>query len=370
MNRAGRWVIASLGTVVGLLGGGTLIHAGSDPAALLQASESADQRISYAGTKVVRVYRPGETTPVVERVVKVWHRSPDLTRMEFVSPAESMGKVALENGEGLWVFHPRRQTWRAMPWRSPRPRPSLLLRNYQVQVLRREHVAGRPVITLRVSSRYPGNPSKIVWVDTRTKIPLRQELYDAAGQRVGSAEFREISYEASLPANLFTVPAEARKQAADRLARLGSMMGAPSPVNDDAVTEPRYVPPGYMLVRKLAFRRPGLEFTHLRYTDGLNTISLFQERRFGPPDGAPPGGRGPSAASARDDHDGPRHRHGGPDGRVESGDWQQLSSAQRLTWTWGDTRYTLVGSISAAELRRMADSVPHPPQIAAGPRKK
>jgi outer membrane lipoprotein-sorting protein len=370
MNCAGRWLIASLGAVVGLLGGGALLHAGSDPAALLQASESADQRISYSGTKVVRVYRPGETTPVMERVVKVWHQSPDLTRMEFVSPADSVGKVAIENGEGLWLFHPRRQSWRAMPWRSPRPRLSLLLRNYQVQIMRRERVAGRPVVTLHITSRYSGNPSKIVWIDARTKIPLRQELYDAAGKRVGATEFREISYEASLPANLFTVPAEARRGPADRRAPGGLPEDGPRTMIGNSATEPHYVPAGYMLVRKLAFRRPGLEFTHLRYTDGLNTISLFQERRSGQPDGPGPDGRGTASAPSPSERDGPRRHHHGPDARMEAGDWQQMNCGQRLTWTWGDTRYTLVGSISAAELRRMADSIPHPPQIASGQRKK
>jgi hypothetical protein len=143
------------------------------------------------------------------------------------------------------------------------------------------------------------------------------------------------------------------------------------------VTEPRYVPPGYLLVRKLSFRRPGMEFVHLRYTDGLNTISLFQERR----PGDAPDGPGSSEASRRsaavpraDSPDAPRpHRHpGGPGGRMDGpgGDWQQLSCGQRLSWTWGDTRYTLVGNISAAELRRMADSIPRPPQIASGSRAK
>jgi outer membrane lipoprotein-sorting protein len=372
MNRAGRWMIASLGALAGLIGGGgVLLHAAGDPAALLQASESADQRVSYAGTKVFRVYRPGESTVLMERVFRVWHRSPDLTRTEVVAPAESLGKVALENGNGLWLFHPRHQSWRAMPWRSPKPRPGLLLKNYSVQIQRKERVAGRAVIVLRVTSHYPGNPSKIVWVDTKTKMPLRQELFDASGQRVGSVEFREISFEPSLPANLFTVPAEAR------IERGGPMGDQPKPMLGALVTEPRYVPPGYLLVRKLSFRRPGMEFVHLRYTDGLNTISLFQERR----PGDAPDGPGSSEASRRsaavpraDSPDAPRpHRHpGGPGGRMDGpgGDWQQLSCGQRLSWTWGDTRYTLVGNISAAELRRMADSIPRPPQIASGSRAK
>jgi outer membrane lipoprotein-sorting protein len=380
MNRAGQWLIASLGAMVGLVGGGSAVshafgggarHAGSDPAALLQASESADQRVSYAGTKVLRVYRPGELTVLMERVVRVWHRSPDLTRIETVLPAESLGKIAVENGDGLWLFHPRHQAWRSMPWRSPRPRTSLLLRNYEVQVLRKDRVAGRPVVTLRVRSRYPGNPSKIVWVDAKTKVPLRQELFDASGQRVGSVEFREITFEASMPANLFTVPAEAR------IERGGPMGDMPKPLIGAPVTEPRYVPPGYLLVRKLSFRRPGMDFVHLRYTDGLNTISLFQERRSGlgaegpcPPEGARRNFSPPQADRSTP----PRHRRGpdGPGGRLDGpgGDWQQLSCGQRVTWTWGDTRYTLVGNISAPELRRMADSIPRPPQIASGARAK
>ena len=180
-----------------------------DANSLLLASEQAERKVSYAGTKVVSFYRAEDGTLVMERVVKVWHREPSQTRVEMVTPAEVLGMVVLETGDAVWIFHPKRQSWRQMAWRAPDARPQLLLKNYDAQWVRREKVAGRPVVVVRLTSRNPGNPSKMVWIDKETKLALRQELYDPAGRKLSATEFRDISFEPSLPTNLFTVPAEA-----------------------------------------------------------------------------------------------------------------------------------------------------------------
>lgn len=335
-----------------LVGGGWAADAARDPAALVVSSETAERRVSYSGTKVIRVYRPEDGSVAMERVVKVWHRSPQQTRVEIVTPAESLGMVMVENGEGLFIFHPRRQSWRRMPWRAPESRPQLLLRNYQPQFLRRDRVAGRPAVVLKLSSRNPGNPSKTVWIDTQTKLALRHEVYDPEGRRVSSSEFREISFEPSLPANLFSVPAEARVERPRREGGgvppwLLERQGTPA----SSIEPPRYVPPGYELVHRFSMRRDDREFAHLRYTDGLNTISLFVERS-------------PEVAACAEQERRPagrERRRGGPWGRPgPPRDVQSGEHGNSLTLTRGDTRYTLVGNISVKELQRMADSIPPP----------
>jgi negative regulator of sigma E activity len=317
--------------------------------ALVLASEQAEKKVSYAGTKVLRFYRPEGGGLATERVVKVWHRSPEQTRVEMVTPADILGMVVLESPEGIWIFHPRRQSWRQMKWRAPEARPQLLLRNYDVSLLRREKVAGRPAYVLRLASRHPGNPSKTVWIDAETKLALRQDLFDPDGRLLSASQFREISFSPSLPGNLFTVPVEARvdkRREAD-----GPLAGAQQPPWATAqkagqalpCEQPRYVPAGYELVHRFCLKRPEREFAHLRYTDGLNTISLFIERS--------------SAGAATVSQDGRRgrRRHGGPGSDPQRGEHGRRFSLQR-----GDTRYTLVGNINASELRRMAESIPTP----------
>jgi negative regulator of sigma E activity len=315
---------------------------------LLLASEQADRKVSYSGTKVLRFYRPEDGSLAAERVVKVWHRDPSQTRLEMVTPAEILGMVVLENGESVWVFHPRKQSWRQMTWRAPDARPHLLLRNYDAKVLRREKIAGRAVYVVRLTSRNPGNPSKVVWIDRETKLALRQELFDPSGRKLSTSEFREIAFEGSLPSNLFSVPAEARIEPRRE--------GAPPWAGQKAgaahvVEQPRYVPAGYELVQRFCMKRRDREFAHLRYTDGLNTISLFIERACGP------GGEAHNRQSEGVVRD--HGQRGGPGGR-EGREPRPGEHGQRLTVQRGDTRYTLVGNISLKELRRMADSISAP----------
>jgi outer membrane lipoprotein-sorting protein len=322
-----------------------------EAASLLLASENAEKRVSYAGTKVIRIYRPEDGTLVTERVVRVWHREPSQTRIEIVSPAENLGMVMVDNGESLWIFHPRRQAWRQMRWKAPEACPRLLLRNYDAQILRREPVAGRSAITLRLTSRHPGNPSKTVWIDTDSKLALRHEIFDPSGRRVSTSEFRDIALEASLPANLFTIPAEARVEQRRRGRPLEPWLVPEKGSPALTIEPPRYVPAGYELMSRFGFRRGEREFAHLRYTDGLNTLSLFVERK--PRDGDAGAEDGARAAG----QEVKREKRGGGTG---SRDLRSGDHGHSLTWTRGDARYTLVGNISVKELKRMAASIPAP----------
>jgi outer membrane lipoprotein-sorting protein len=352
---------------------------GRDAGSLLLASEQAERKVSYAGTKVLSFYRAEDGSLLTERVVKVWHREPSQTRVEMVTPAEALGMIVLETGDAVWIFHPKRQSWRQMAWRAPDARPQLLLKNYEAQMVRRESVAGRPAFVIRLTSRNPGNPSKMVWIDTKTRLALRQELYDPAGKKLSTSEFREITFEPSLPTNLFTVPAEAR---VEPKREGGPPWGAQKPGPSLPTEQPRYVPAGYELVQRFCLKRPDREFAHLRYTDGLNTISLFIERcaSAGQDARGDSGREGRSAAGRDGDRvgvpsvtgpDGAQRRGGpggrGPGGRPIGSAWRSTGEAraggelgQRLTVQRGETRYTLVGNISLKELRRMADSIAAP----------
>jgi negative regulator of sigma E activity len=283
----------------------------------------------------------------------------------MVTPAESLGMVVVESGEGIWLFHPRKQSWRQMSWRAPESRPQLLLRNYDVHLQGREKVAGRRVFVLRLTARHPGNPSKRVWLDSETKLALRQELYDPAGRRLSTSEFREISFAPSLPANLFTVPVEARVERRREGAPLPPWAAAGKANPSQTCEQPRYVPAGYELAHRICMKRPDREFAHLRYTDGLNTISLFIERsaaqkqgrglRDGHWSGAGTRAGYPPSGATRVARGG----GGGKDGRAERGGSPQRGEhGQRFTLRRGDTRYTLVGNINLSELRRMAESIP------------
>jgi hypothetical protein len=212
---------------------------------------------------------------------------------------------------------------------------------------------------LQVVSRHSGTLSKMVWVDVKTKLPLRQELYDAAGNLAAASEYREISFEASLPANLFTLPQEVRMGQRPLQPDVGDRMMAGVPV-----AQPRYVPQGYQLVSRMTVKQSGWEIGYLRWTDGLNTISLIEER--GKPHrsdrgaarqkvaGFPAEGAAPQKASgfAGEGEAKPKRRSASEDANGSG-----MHCGNRLEWRRNGSRFVLMGNVSLTELKRMAESL-------------
>jgi negative regulator of sigma E activity len=209
-------------------------------------------------------------------------------------------------------------------------------------------IAGRRALQVRIQPRYPGNPSKQSWLDLATGIPLRSNLYDRAGRLISYSEFRQFTPRRSLPRTLFLVPTEvasaelpnvnckthsASRQspgAADGLrvseARAPHFSPAERLSFDPAL--PRYLPRGYVLSRLSRTYVDGTAIVRAHFTDGLNNVSLVQWR-----------GR-------RDPEDGSRERFWGP--------------GDRIRWSSGATRAMLAGDLAAAELKRIAGSIPSP----------
>jgi outer membrane lipoprotein-sorting protein len=316
MKRADRRLLSLLAAALTLLAG----SAQADPAALLRAAEGADERLSYTGVRTVRGGgRKGQT----EQRVKVSHLAPDSTRIEYLDSADS--NALIECGAGRWFYSRRRGGWRPFEWRPSPSRLDLLLRNYRVRQQGNGVVAGRAVVLLSVEPRHPGNPSKKVWIDPGCKMVLREEVRDSEGRLIAASAFERFELVRPLPGSLFEPPTPPAAAAAPLLPPFSPL-------------RPRYIPPGYQQVRQNGLQRGPFQGVHLRYTDGLGTISLFQFRR------------GANGFSPRDSgrwKEGRRGREWGPPGRPG-----------RLTRQVGDMNCRIMGDIATDELRKMLFSLP------------
>src|SRR4051794_22857730 len=65
----------------------------ADLAALLRRSETADARIDYSGTKVISSTHGHHHPGPRERTVRIWHRAPDRSRIEFVAGGPPGGLI-------------------------------------------------------------------------------------------------------------------------------------------------------------------------------------------------------------------------------------------------------------------------------------
>lgn len=150
---------------------------------------------------------------------------------------------------------------------------ALLERKYDVELAAREDVAGRPADVVEVR-RPDGSLAARLWLDAATKMLVRREITDARGRMTRASAFVELRVgRTGLPAMVSTdSPTEAvrpwdrRLEPAD-LARL----------RDRGWAVPGTLPGGLELYDARSDDHGG-EVVHLSFSDGLSTVSLFEQK--------------------------------------------------------------------------------------------
>jgi negative regulator of sigma E activity len=334
----------ALGIAVALLAvslaGSAALAAASPPAVqwLTRAAKAPD-RISYSATETL-VVRSGKE---IERVlVRVVHRAPDDTRREFLSDSGAVERIVSDDGHSHWQYVPRRKEIIFSP--SVRVDRQLweehhlgrLLNNYAVDHTGRAVLGGRPVRSLVIAPRSGHRgPSKRLWIDEQTGLILKSEITSSDGKTRQSSTLSRLRFEKAVSNAEFVPPAHARKQtviwehvAVLPLATLASHWKS-------TLLVPTHLPGGYGLESARLLRRGRHTYVHLRYFDGLNTLSLFEEPS------RPPG----RAATAR---------RGADQVRGHAAVWGFDPPFRTLTWRERGLRLALVGDLPEDDLERIA----------------
>lgn len=246
-----------------------------DPLDLVRKSEAADERVSYRGLKYADIVVGKKTTRAHFKVV---HRKPGKTRTEYFAPSELTGIITIEHGSDSWHFLPAQQKWQHRKWQLMPERVNLALKNYRAINKGRDSVAGRSTYVIRLAPKKRGNPSETIWIDSQYYLPLKNELRNSSGELISVSAFREIQFE----------PKDIR----DSVFEVKPDVGHPNnPVPDLGfnIVKPKYVPKGYVLAQTSTVPIGDYYAAHLMYTNGINTISIFERKRGGKDDGNPPG---------------------------------------------------------------------------------
>jgi negative regulator of sigma E activity len=290
-------------------------------AQLLRRSAAADTLRDYRGTKRLVFYGGDHPREMTLRII---HLRPDRTRTEFLGSERMQGAVRIEIGKDAWRFNPGSGQWRRSLSHEPGAMDlARLLANYTATKERTDRVAGRRCSVVTIKPKRPGNPSRRVWIDADTSLLLKTQFFGASGNLISEATFIDIQ---------FAVPKSVQVRAPKEVAASDE----PPPTLGFDPVKPSYLPPGYGIVTSTALSVRGRATCHLQYSDGLGTISLFEERR------------GPSSEE-------PAHR--GARGERPHGRGPRAFPLA-LRWEHGDMRFTLIGDVSPAELQEMAASLP------------
>lgn len=310
---------------------------------------TSGQRTPYRGELVVIAYAHGR-----EHLQRYEVRTDGTGTVTLRSP----DRYTLRLGEaGGSVAH------HADGWFAPLPGSGLadhgrdlaaLERKYQVDTVGGDTVLDRPATLLEIRRRSDERLRERLWVDADTGLIVRRETYDGEARPLRLATF--VSMETAAPTDASprrapsTGPHASRSGAeAPAAAPLASRAHAgkalPLPrlaaLADAGWTVPASLPAGYEVTGSYALDAAGSQPLHLVYSDGLYTVSLFEQRGHADwaslPDGAEPSplldGRGYEWPGA---------------------------VPRRLVWEAEGTTYSLVGDAPPDEFAAIAAALPQP----------
>lgn len=289
---------------------------------MLTRALTAEDALTYRAEGEVRDNSNGGR----RTLMRIYRYGPKgLTRREYYAPGLpdviviQRGREQWQSqGDGTWL---REELLPEMLISLPQ-RLDLLTANYTIEAAGEQNIAGRRCWGYNILPKTSGNPSRLMYIDSETYLPLRTENVNGLGELVNVSVYSEIEYVNSLDEDLFRAPTSNVED--DGIERAGPMSKASAEAEAGfAVREPDYVPGGYCFAGAFIIKQGRSVAVHMQWFDGLSLISLFKQRSGG---------------------------------TVSSNVWSKLH-ANSVSWTEGGFSYQLMGDIIPAELARMRDSV-------------
>lgn len=317
-------------------------QSGGDGSALLRQAVLAYEKLSYVG----QVQNTDFGTQRADSVLfRIEHRAPDMTRRWYLAPDSLYGDSIISRGDTSYDIDPHTKRIIVMQDDALDDQVAmddnfgLLLHNYRAVVGPDDNVAGRQCKSVLLINKYTGETVMRIALDAQTKLVLEKDRYAASGSVAHQMRFENIRYTNAIPAALFTLPTTGYTR------KPGPSHGIPS--NDLAsvvrtagfqAIGPKYLPDGFLPVAGDVTDIKGIRTLHILYSDGLRTISLFENAR----------------GAAVDLSKYTVHK-----AKVRTSDAQYVEDGPTtlLTWASGSRHFALVGEISRDELVRIASSV-------------
>jgi negative regulator of sigma E activity len=312
--------------------------------ALLFEASSASSKVSYTGTVVVM--RLGSRSAEAS-IYRIEHAAPDRTRRVYSAPSLLSGDSVVNSGAASFAVDAKRH--RIVETRNDAAEDStalnanftLLRDNYRIVRTGMETFDGRRTIDVMLISKRTKHSTMLVRIDEATKIVLDKEEFAPDGSLVSEVRFDEIRFERAVPSSHFALPKQYAKVR-------GPVFGEPSEDLDGVVRragfaahEPQSLPDGFSPVAGNLVELRGVLTVHFLYSDGVRTVSLFENAKASALDMAR---FQPQALQV--------------DGR--DAQYAEDGSTALLAWSDGNLHYTLVGELGLVDLRQIATAIEKP----------
>ena len=266
-----------------------------DPQDVLRRMVEAERKIDFVGRRLVIGFG-GRYNMIREE--KVINKSPDRQRIEVLAPPEIAGSGLIRLGKRKWYIPPKvKGSPSDLPPYRLGPPPAklgrsqreleLMSHNYSMKISPGGRIVGRRTYLLEITPRHKGRPSRRIWVDVEKGLPLRMENYNSEGELRFLVVYTEISFPSEIEEKLFVPP---KRGVRDEGRFRGPYSGGELSLKElrqrisFPILIPKYLPDGFEFQSAGLIRYRRREIAHLRYTDGLVLLSLF-ETRGGRPEG-------------------------------------------------------------------------------------
>lgn len=256
----------------------------------------ADDLFPYKGRQITTYWRTGRALEVL-----VFHRPQDDQRIEFLNPESVRGRLLVSDGVQQWEYEPHQKLLRHRRLSlgalddDDLLSYTLLRVNYLLAVDPHPRmVSDRKTYLVTVKRPQGGVLARRFWIDSGSGLILKREIYGEDGKLAVTVGFSDITYHPALPLSLFNL---ASLNGIVRAAELPTAETAISLKTLPAQLAGKAAAPaslaGYRLVGATTTKIGLRPVLHLRYSDGLNLVSVFEQRRTQParPTLVPPGQR-------------------------------------------------------------------------------
>lgn len=337
----GNRVLASA-LIAALALGPSAARAQTDPTALLREAIQAPRNVSFVGQ--VQDVEFGQSKAEAS-IFRVEHAAPDATRRWYLAPQTLYGDSIVSRGDTSYevdVKHDRIivSTDDAIDDQvALDDNFGLLTKNYRAIMAPDDTVAGRRALVVLLVNKYTGQTVMRVWLDAQTKLVLEKERYAANGAVSHQMRFEQIRYVHALPSAIFALPSRgfARIEGPSHGTPSNDLAGAVRTAGFQALG-PKYLPEGFFPVAATVTQIKGVRTLHVLYSDGIRTVSLFENARGAAVD-----------LSRFTVHDARVGNH--------SAQYVETGPTMLLAWAQAGLHFALVGELARDELLKIASSI-------------
>ena len=257
-------------------------------AQLYDLSRDADANYSYRGRQVTSSWKAGKTLAIT-----VSHRAGGWDRIDYTAPDRLRGHSLVSNGRQEWQLNPQTKT---LTVRAVSPRPNdatedatgynLLRSNYTLSLESvPETFANRKAFVLTITRKSNHTIARRLWIDAATNIVLRREVFQEDGRLAVTVAFTEIDFHPKFAPDAFSIPGM-RGETGIRTIKIArdpeqpiDIRAVAGQLDRKAIAPPN--PAGYRLIGAGVLPyKANRTALHLRYSDGLNLVSLFETQRI------------------------------------------------------------------------------------------